>query len=309
MVVVKKVRMDLKLPSGHLQRAAITDNLPEPATIAEMTNNAAIEAAMNARQGDFGPEAVDVPILAPPPPHDVVIVASDEQRPPRLPPPVDDDVPEEEERRPRKRTRNGVPSTINRQVLKTPNNESEKLETNQALLECAARLDGAVSELLGYARTLSDQTRENEGRRREAVKNVRESIVPMLHIASRFLRDTGMSFAPFGGTRSLHLRSEAKRKREVVDPLDNGKSPALQLIDDFVRHSVVEMPEHLVAAAADDDSEPAVTATRGKIPEGQGHIPPGEETVTVALPRPINGTEYCKSEALRAAKMYKVRFV
>jgi len=282
--------------------------------------------------------------------------------------------------RPKKRSR--PTPTINRFVLKTHNNESEKLSTNQVLLETSSRLDGAISELMGYTHTLADSSLAynttrcccptsnnnknnvtnvtnndaiiiNEQRRKDAIRNIRTSIIPMLHIASRILNDTGMSFAPMGGTRSLHLRNEAKRKRDVVvrmkkrksensnsmmmmmttegddaAQLESGrseKSATLQLIDDFVASSNVEIPDHLVIPDESTDGVGSSSIGNGssgcsggsggitgaaaphpsKYMEGQGHIPPEEETITIEIPKPRNGSEYCKSEALRAAKMYK----
>lgn len=224
---------------------------------------------------------------------------------PVAPPPAVDAAP-----RPRKRPRPA--RVVNRQVLRTHDNDNEKLETNRSLLECAARLDGAVAELWECAATLADPSPGRAGRRDEALRNIRESIVPMLHVASRFLDDTGMSFAPVGATRSLHLRSEARRRRDVVD-VRSGRSHALQMIDDFVARSAVEVPARFrtrrgggggptASAEAADGSDGDGRASA----EGEGRLPPDEETVTVALPRPLRGDEYCKSEALRAAKMYQV---
>eukprot|EP00581_Thalassiosira_minuscula_P005106 CAMPEP_0183748012 /NCGR_PEP_ID=MMETSP0737-20130205/67554_1 /TAXON_ID=385413 /ORGANISM="Thalassiosira miniscula, Strain CCMP1093" /LENGTH=623 /DNA_ID=CAMNT_0025983729 /DNA_START=89 /DNA_END=1960 /DNA_ORIENTATION=+ len=273
MVVIKRIRTDVILPSGHLERATA---LPPPPPLSPPPP----------------PQPLPPPPTLPlPPPDNAEIDVA------QLPlPPIHEhtDEPSEEEP-PKKRPR----TTPQRLVLKTHNNESEKLETNQALLETAARMDNAIAELMASTAVLADERKANESKRRAAIRSIRETLVPMLHIGSRFLWDTGTSFAPYGGTLNLHQRNEAKRKKDIVDK-SSEKSQALQLVEDFVKQSTVEIPQHL--------NWPRTTDTLGQSTnntEGQCTIPAEGDIETVALPKPQNGTAYTRSEALMAAKMYK----
>lgn len=220
---------------------------------------------------------------------------------PQLPPiENNNETPQNQKKRPK-------PKASPRVVPKTTEHtsESEKLATNQVLLETAARIDNAISELIEYYHTLSDKRKENKPKRQEAIKNIRESLIPMLHIASVSMEQMGMAFAPMGGTRSLHGRNEAQRRKDIVDKkLD--KSVGLQMIDDFVKNSVIDMPDHLIQQL----SAGQASAANGQAPAtaqgstGKSAIPLEEGTETISILRPLNGTVYTKSEALYVAKMY-----
>ena len=186
-------------------------------------------------------------------------------------------------------------STVSRLLVKkTHANESERLQTNQFLLETSARMDGAISELIKCCNVLSDSSQENEAHRNEAMKNIRGSILPLLHVGSRSLRDTGMSVAPFGGTKELHHRNEVARKQAAVDRSSGpGRATELQLIDGYLERSIVEIPPHIAKLSS---------SNYGAIRLGMEE---SDDNETIAIVRPINGKEYTRSEALRCCKLYK----
>ncbi|KAL3764901.1 hypothetical protein ACHAW5_003550 [Stephanodiscus triporus] len=194
---------------------------------------------------------------------------------------------------PKKRPKPVVP----RLVPKSHANESDKLVTNQLLLEVSSRMDDVISELIEYASVLSDQSGRNEPKRHAVIKNIKESILPMLYIASRTVRETGMSFAPFGGTGSLHLRNESQKKKEVVDKKITDKSTALQMIDYFVKNSIVDIPQQLASFNAKEASSTCL----------QDASPKKHETVTISILRPRNGSVYTRTEAIHATRMYAKR--
>ncbi|KAL9180615.1 hypothetical protein ACHAXT_011068 [Thalassiosira profunda] len=185
-------------------------------------------------------------------------------------------------------------STVSRLLAKTHANESERLQANQFLLETSARMDGAISELTKCCDVLSDASQENEAHRNEAIKNIRGSILPLLHVGSRSLRDTGMSFAPFGGTKELHHRNEVARKQAALDRSSGpGRATELQLIDGYLERSIVEIPPHIAKLSS---------SNYGTIRLGMEE---SDDNETIAIVRPINGKQYTRSEALRCCKLYK----
>jgi hypothetical protein len=186
-----------------------------------------------------------------------------------------------------------------RLVPKSHVNEFDKLATNQLLYETASRLDDVISELIEYTSVLSDHSGGNEPKRRVVIKNIQESILPMLYIASRSVRDTGMSFAPFGSTGSLHKRNEAQKKKEVVDKKISDKTPALQMIDHFVKHSMIEIPQQLTTFI------PKEASSTSSLQEVTPNKKENDESATIAILRPHNGTVYTRTEAIYATTMYQ----
>ena len=192
------------------------------------------------------------------------------------------------------------PHVVPRHLVDNEGNEADKLHTNQLLLQTSKRLDDAISELMEYSDILSDHSSENKPKREKSIKNIREYIVPLLHICARSMQDTGLTFAPFGGTLSMHKRNEVQKRKEIVDrtKLDQ-QSPQLQMIDDFIQHSVVIIPENLRNLARKSTSATtASTSINDLIVERDAY-----ETIKILRPR--NGTIYTKSEALATAKLYK----
>ncbi|KAL9180601.1 hypothetical protein ACHAXT_011054 [Thalassiosira profunda] len=179
-------------------------------------------------------------------------------------------------------------------VPRTLGNDTHRLVATQSLLEASSRVDGAVAELRKYCDILSDPGGDDEGRK-EAIKNIRGSILPLLHVTSVTLRDTGAGLAPFGGLRALHDRNEATRKRAVLDKTSD-KSSALQMIDNYLQRSTVEIPSHIT----EPSPRPEAVVEKDTVP-----VEAGEETKTIRLVRPQNGTVYTRSEALRVVKMYR----
>lgn len=177
--------------------------------------------------------------------------------------------------------------------------ESERLDTNQFLYETASRMDNVIEELVDYTNTLSDTSKENESKRQEVLKNMRQSILPMLYIASNSMKQTAMSFAPFAGTDTVHKRKDVQKKRDVVDKTSE-LSPALQMINDFVKSSIVDIPEYLTR------EEPSVGKVSSRLlkakPESSANR--HDDTETISILRPYNGTLYTKSEAIYCCKLY-----
>jgi hypothetical protein len=116
----------------------------------------------------------------------------------------------------------------------------------------------------------------------------------MLHIASKTIKDTSSTFAPFGGTAGLHARAEVQRKKEVVNKtIVNTRSSALQMIDHFVSNSIVHIPPQLSAF---------ITGESNSLQQQQK-----EKDKTVAILRPYNGSVYTKSEAIYTVQLYAKR--
>ena len=199
-------------------------------------------------------------------------------------PATDDGVPPK-----KKRKSPGKPT-----VPRTLGSDTDRLMATQSLLEASSRVDGAVSELIQYCDILSDPGGDDEGRKK-VIENIRGSILPLLHVTSVTLRDTGAGLAPFGGLRALHDRNEATRKRAVLDKTSD-KSSALQMIDNYLQRSTVEIPSHIT----EPSPRPEAVVEKDTVP-----VEAGEEAKTIRLVRPQNGTVYTRSEALRVVKMYR----
>eukprot|EP01082_Thalassiosira_pseudonana_P005779 g5661.t1 g5661 contig2:1003004-1003636(+) len=124
------------------------------------------------------------------------------------------------------------------QNTKQPN---PSLKTNQHLLEVSSRLDNVVSELVIYADLFSDDGDIGGGimvssvaggaaiadtisgevaalrqKKFEAIDNLRNAIIPFLALAAKSVTEAAVMLAPISGTKVLHSRKDAKRKREVM---------------------------------------------------------------------------------------------
>jgi hypothetical protein len=108
-----------------------------------------------------------------------------------------------------------------------------------------------------------------------------------------------MSFAPFGSTGSLHKRNENQKKKEVVDKKIADKSPALQMIDYFVKHSSIDIPQQLTKCIAKEAS--STSSLQEVTPSKEEKY----ESTTIAILRPHNGTVYTRTEAIYATRMYQ----
>jgi len=159
---------------------------------------------------------------------------------------------QEEATPPKKRQKIAVPRVVPLQH-KT---DSDKLATNQILLETASRVDDVTSELIDYSQILADASKKNEGAKRNTaiIHKLKASIVPMLHIASKTIKDTSSTFASFGGTAGLHARADVQRKKEAVNKtIVESRSSAIQMIDHFVTNSIVHIPPQLSAFIAGEE--------------------------------------------------------
>ena len=171
--------------------------------------------------------------------------------------------------------------------------DSDKLATNQILLETASRVDDVISELIEYAQILADASKKNEGAKLNTaiIHKLKASIVPMLHIASKTIKDKSSTFAPFGGTAGLHARADVQRKKEVVNKtIVESRSSAIQMIDHFVTNSIVHIPPQLSAFIAGEELQQKKNVNK-----------------TVSILRPYNGSVYTKSEAIYTVQLYAKR--
>lgn len=110
----------------------------------------------------------------------------------------------------------------------------------------------------------------------------------MLHIASKTIKDTSSTFAPFGGTAGLHARADVQRKKEVVNKtIVESRSSAIQMIDHFVTNSIVHIPPQLSAFIAGEELQQKKNVNK-----------------TVSILRPYNGSVYTKSEAIYIQSNY-----
>jgi hypothetical protein len=168
--------------------------------------------------------------------------------------------------------------------------ESAKLDTNQLLLETASRVDNAICELMEYATILSEPGTVNKSKLKKMGDNIKGTIIPVLYIAARSLGITGTAFAPIAVTKYVFDRSEAQRKREVVDTqIIMEKSAGIQLMDDFVERSAIDVPEQPHLA----------------VKKPRSSLNPIETKETIAILRPANGYQYTKTEYIQAVTMHE----
>jgi hypothetical protein len=167
--------------------------------------------------------------------------------------------------------------------------DSAKFDTNQLLLETASRVDNAICELMDYVSILSEQSNSDKSNLKLIGDNIKQTIVPVLYIASRSLRVTGTAFAPVAATKAVFDRLDAQRRREVVNKrLITEKSAGIQMMDDFVKRSAIEVPEQPHRAIKQQRTFYEVEAKE-----------------TIAILRPANGIQYTKTEFIQAVTMYE----
>lgn len=208
-------------------------------------------------------------------------------------------------------------NTITNNYLNHPDSDTHKLQTNQLLLDTASRIEDAISELQEYANLLAAdglklQHRKNNSRSASA-HNIRSSIVPLLQITANTLRDAGKCFAPYRGTERLQERNDIERRRKLMENLTTvdgaaetntsderkKKSPALIMIDDFIKRSNWSPPVEKSAASKSPTKRKrkstASSATASAVPA----------TFSMTLLQPRNGSTYTKSEAIAIARQHK----
>eukprot|EP00970_Alexandrium_tamarense_P001116 scaffold114_cov200-Alexandrium_tamarense.AAC.86 len=208
--------------------------------------------------------------------------------------------------------------------------DSHKLKTNQFLLENASRLDDAIIELSMYASILSEDNSDDANhnnnkriQRLEALQHIQQTIIPLLYISADTLRNAGMTLAPMPGTKPLHKRQEANRRRELnlgvgADARRRRleKRTTLQMIEAFVAKSEVDLSKigtrakgrdavvdtggvaHIAAAASSTTTESAVEKPTTTT------IDPLPKKLTIRLPPPRNGQYYTKPEAVYAIRLF-----
>ena len=191
---------------------------------------------------------------------------------------------------------NTISATTN--YLNHPESDTHKLQTNQRLLDTAARIEDAIAELQSTADLLAAdglklQHRQHNSRS-SAAANIRSTIVPLLQITANTLRDAGKCFAPYRGTERLFERNNLERRRNLIDgaKLMSGpkKSPALIMMDDFIQRSNWSPPPPESSAASSKKRKASAAAS---------------STFKMILLQPRNGSTYTKSEAIAIARQYK----
>jgi hypothetical protein len=179
-----------------------------------------------------------------------------------------------------------------------------------------------VSSVAGgaaIADTTSGEVAALRQKKLEAIDNLRNAIIPFLALAAKSVTEAAVMLAPISGTKVLHSRKDAKRKREVMiqsNSSNNGgggggggsnnnnlsnKRPALQMISHFVQSADVDI-EELKSKAYSKARKTVTTSTKqGQRLQQQQQVAP-----TISLPRPQNGrTMYTKSEAITIIQGYE----
>ena len=205
-------------------------------------------------------------------------------------------------------------TTAIKNYLNHPESDTHKLQTNQKLLETAARIEDGISELVAYAELLDADGHKLQHRKHNsrsiAANNIRSTIVPLLQITANTLRDAGKCFAPYRGTERLFERNDLEKRRTMMENANNEaklmmnqsaimKSPELIMLQDFIQRSnwVPPSPEEIAALSSSKKRKASALSS-----SSSSSTP---STFKMILLQPRNGSTYTKSEAIAIIKQYK----